>query len=979
MRAFAVFAGLLLALLAGPRLHAQPIPGAPSHLRVMLIDNYPPFAWVNGDTGKLQGYEVDRWRLFARHTGIAVELEAASWDVASTTVLSGRADVIDPIYRNPAREASFDFSEPYASLPATIYVERRARGVHDLADLRGRDVGVARSSICANTLDTAGDTGQRRYPDPQALLQAAAEGHLDVFCMDENRFQYYQRKFPGLDHFDRAFLLTTGQFQWAVRKGNTALREAIVQGMAQITPDEMETLRRDWLASPPVATTYQKLAGAALIAVLALVVLMVLWVWMLRRAVARRTTQLRAEEDKLRALFDASPFAMWVKDLHGVYLESNERALQSLNLGREQIVGHTDLELYGPEYTAEIREMDACTIHEGQRHAGLMTFDHGTGPRQLQIINVPLRDAGGQIYGTLGTGRDITDEARTEAELRLAAVAFQTQEALLVMDAHRIIQRLNQAFEDLTGFTAADLVGKPSTTIRSSHHDPAFFARIWAEVDAHGYWQGEYWVRVKQGRPRVVRMALSAARDESRTVSHYLASMIDLTSEREAHASVDHMTFFDPLTDLPNRHYLHGRLQHVLNDATQSAESLLIIDLDHFKRVNDLRGHASGDWLLAQVAQRLRRILEPGAVLSRFGGGTFALLVGTADRDTTPAEAASRSAEQVRAALAEPFVLADGVPVTVTASIGWTLLVPGQGTADGVLKEAELAMYDAKAGGRDQARRFMPAMQAQLERHEAIVQDLRAAIETDALELYLQAQTDRSGRIIGAEALLRWTRPNGERVSPALFIPIAEENSLIVPIGDWVLKRACEWLAAWAQQPAKRDLSLAVNVSAKQFACPSFIDSLGDVLRRTGADPSRLKIEVTESAILDDIDEAAGKLTRLRGQGMRVSLDDFGTGYSSLAYLSRLPLDQLKIDQSFVARLPDSPNDAMVARTIIGMGHGLGFDVIAEGVEAPAQREFLLAHGCNAFQGYLISRPVPLAEFEALLHATNGVTSRADS
>jgi diguanylate cyclase (GGDEF)-like protein len=463
-------------------------------------------------------------------------------------------------------------------------------------------------------------------------------------------------------------------------------------------------------------------------------------------------------------------------------------------------------------------------------------------------------------------------------------------------------------------------------------------------------------------------------------VSHYVASMVDLTAEREAHASVDHMTFFDPLTDLPNRHYLLGRLQQLQDDRESRGAMLLLFDLDHFKRVNDLRGHATGDWLLVQVAQRLRRRLQEDCVLSRFGGGTFALLERCSRGDHRTVEACTtQCADGIRAALREPFVQAGAAPMVVTVSIGWTWLSPGQAPPDASLKAAELAMYEAKAKGRDQVFRYVPSMQADLARREALVHDLRSAIADGALALHLQAQTDRSGRIVGAEGLLRWTRPCGEQVPPSVFIPLAEENGLIVGLGNWVLQRACELLAQWATTPATRELTLAVNVSAKQFARPGFVDAVRAVLVAHGTDPERLKLEVTESAILDDLDEAADKLSQLRALGMRISLDDFGTEYSSLAYLSRLPLDQLKIDQSFVARLPDSASDAMVARTIIGMGRGLGLEVIAEGVETDAQHAFLLGRGCNAFQGFLISQPVAPRAFEALLAGQPVVTSPAGS
>ena len=354
-------------------------------------------------------------------------------------------------------------------------------------------------------------------------------------------------------------------------------------------------------------------------------------------------------------------------------------------------------------------------------------------------------------------------------------------------------------------------------------------------------------------------------------------------------------------------------------------------------------------------------------MLARFGGGTFALVVPCEQASRTERTVHAREcAERVRKALHEPFRVAGDSPVTITASIGWTELVAGHDTPESVLREAELAMYGAKAAGRDQVQHFEPEMLAELAQREGLVHDLRNAIADNAMSLELQAQTDRWGRVVGAEALLRWNR-RGTPVSPCVFIPVAEESGLILPLGEWVLRRACELLVAWSARPVTQSLSLAINVSARQFAQARFVDGVRKMLTATGADPTRLKFEITETTILDDLAEAAVKLTALRAQGIRISLDDFGTGYSSLTYLSRLPLDQLKIDQSFVACLPEDANGAMVAQTIIGMGRGLGLEVIAEGVETAAQRQFLMTQGCDAFQGYLIGRPMPPTEFEAML------------
>ena len=1065
----------------------------PARIRVAGDSNYPPYMFTDA-SGRLQGYEVDMWRLFEEHTGIRVELMPMDWASAQQAVQAGKVDVIDLIYRTPSRESLYDFSAPYATLPVGIFVDRRIRGIHDLDSLRGFPIGVQKGDACAEKLRAQGFTDLHEYSRYQQIVKDAVRGNLRMFCLDEGPANYFLYREAALDRFYDAFVLYTGELHRAVRKGNAPVLQAVERGMARITPAERARLHARWLEHPVALVEYLKVARIGVAVIVALIALMMLWVWMLRRSVARRTRELGAEQGNMRALFDASPDAMWVTDRHGVLLKCNDRATRVFGMPSEKMVGYTAAQAMNAANTAfasASRAMNLAVLDSRQRQRAVLPLAlPGGNTLDLDIIKVPLYASDGEVRGILNTARDISerlqteerlrlwahafqhatfavamfdartkritaanptfarergytpeemvgmpvddlypedlreerrrvrhdinrrdhaiteteqvtrdgrrfpvlldisvthdvdgeaqyvivyaldisDRKRTESELRLAAVSFQSQAALMVMDADRVIQRVNRAFTQLTGYAPDEAIGQWVGLLSSPHHDRNFYAHLWDQVRSDGFWQGEQWVNVKRGQPKVIRTVVSAVTDAAGTLSHYVCSMIDLTVEREAHASIDHLTFFDPLTDLPNRHFLHGRLQHLLEDGDARGGALLMFDLDHFKRVNDLRGHAAGDALLALIAQRLRHLQDDRSVLSRFSGGTFALLAGCGGDQAGMAPTHARTlAERLRQALREPFQLGGDTPVTISISIGWTELVPGHGTPESVLKEAELAMYRAKAAGRDQVCRFESAMHAELVHHEALVQDLRRAIIDEAFDLHLQAQVDRGGEVIGAEALLRWTRPSGERVPPDVFIPIAEDNGLILPLGDWVLRRACAYLVAWSTQPSLRDLSLAVNVSVRQFAQTGFVESVRGALSTTGAIASKLKLEITETTVLEDFHETAAKLAELRAIGVKVSLDDFGTGYSSLAYLTRLPLDQLKIDRSFVDRLPEDRNDAMVAQTIIGMGRGLGLDVIAEGVETEAQRNFLMAQGCNAFQGYLIARPVPRAAFEALL------------
>lgn len=1086
--------GLLLGcLIAVPAASAGvPANAPPARIRVVADRDFPPYLFLGRD-GKPQGYEADMWRLFEAHTGIKVDLEPMTWADARQALQSGQADVIDMIYRTPSREARYDFSPPYASSAVAIYVDRSIQGVHDVGSLRGLSVAVQRGDVCSEKLKSLGVTDLHDFDDYQDIIQAAAQGTVRVFCMGRNPADFFLYRHSIRDRFNPAFVLFTEHLQRAVRKGNAAMLAAVDRGMAEITPAERATLRQRWLDQDDGAHVDLRVLGAVAGAILAVITLMVLWVWSLRRTVARRTRELQAERTILRSLFDANPDVVTVKDRNGVYVDCNDVAARYFKTERERFIGSTCHDLLSAEVADKLQALDAEVLRSGQPRSMMLSTDSaGEAPAQFEITKSPWPGPDGALQGVLTMGRDITERRQTDArlrmwahafehaasgvvicdaptrriivanptfarergyspeemagmpvdnlyppdiaaereaarrvadqrihtvveteqitrngrrfpvllditvlhdddgnaqhvvvyaqditerrqaerELRLAAVAFEAQEAMMVLDADQAIRRVNQAFCQLTGYAVDEVVGQSPELLAARQTDPAKRESAWAQVRETGFWQGEDWLQPRQGQPKVVRTTLSTVQDDSGSISQYVCSMIDLTSERMAHASVDHMTFFDPLTDLPNRYFLYGRLQHLLDaTAPRTGGTLLMIDLDHFKRINDSRGHAAGDRLLLLVTQRLRQLLDDGCLLGRFGGGTFALLEGCRDsgRPAQP-EQAWACAGAVREALRAPFDM-DGTPVTITASIGWTLLVPGQSTPDAALKEAELATYAAKAAGRDQVRRFEPFMQSELLRREALLEDLRHALANDAFTVHMQALTDRTGQITGAEMLLRWTRPCGEAVSPGEFIPVAEDSGLIIPIGDWVLGRACAQLAAWSANPVTRNLVLAINVSARQFTNPEFVHKVRQALAATGANPSRLNLEITETAILGDLEEITEKLDELRAQGISVSLDDFGTGYSSLSYLSRLPLDQIKIDQSFVSRIPGGANDAMVAQTIVAMGHGLDMQVVAEGVETREQLDFLLAQGCDTFQGYFLARPMPLEAFEAMLEA----------
>ena len=566
---------------------------------------------------------------------------------------------------------------------------------------------------------------------------------------------------------------------------------------------------------------------------------------------------------------------------------------------------------------------------------------------------------------------DISERKQAEEELRIAAIAFESQQGMIVTDTQGVIVRVNQAFTHLTGYSAAEAVGKTPSMLNSGRHDKAFYRQMWQALEKERYWQGEVWNRRKSGKIYAEWLTISAVAAPDGSITHYVGTFSDITRDSEAEAEIHRMAYYDALTHLPNRRLLMDRLGlgQALAASRRSGQhgALLFLDLDNFKTLNDTRGHDVGDLLLVEIAQRLNASVREGDTVGRLGGDEFVLMLEDLSEDVEEAILqAGMVGVKVREAIALPYLL-KGIEFTCTTSIGASLFGNHDASADDLLKHADLAMYHAKKSGRNALCFFDPDMQAKLVEHSALENDLRHALERRQLRLHYQIQVDSARRAIGAEALLRWEPPGRSLVAPAEFIPLAEETGLIVPIGLWVLQTACARIRDWSANPATRDLQLAINVSARQFRQSDFVEQVQQALSATGINPARLKIELTESMVLDNVSDTITKMHALKALGVSFSMDDFGTGHSSLSYLKQLPLDQLKIDQSFVRDLATDPNDAAIVRAIITLGQTFGLNVIAEGVETEAQREFLELNGCHAFQGYLFSRPLPPEAFEKFL------------
>jgi diguanylate cyclase (GGDEF)-like protein/PAS domain S-box-containing protein len=567
---------------------------------------------------------------------------------------------------------------------------------------------------------------------------------------------------------------------------------------------------------------------------------------------------------------------------------------------------------------------------------------------------------------------EVEQRTRIESEeaLRIAATAFEAQQGMIITNAQHVILRVNQAFTDMTGYSAEEAVGQNPRIMKSDRHDSAFYTAMMQGMETEDAWAGEIWNRRKNGEVYPEWLSISAVKNGAGQTTHYVSIFSDISERVKAQTQIETLAFYDPLTKLPNRRLLLDRLEQALHASTRHARksALLFVDLDNFKTVNDTVGHHQGDLLLLQVAQRLKTCVREGDTIAHLGSDEFVVILEDLNEDTQ--EAANQAeivGEKILTALAQDYTLAGGAHHS-TASVGVTLFGgEKQESTEEPLKRAELAMFQAKAARRNTLRFFDAQMQANASARAALEADLREAIQQQQFVLYYQPQVVGEGRITGVEALVRWQHPQRGMVSPAEFIPLAEECGLILAIGQWVLETACTQLAAWAQQPKLAHLSMAVNVSAHQFRYPGFVDQVLAVLEHTGATPKLLKLELTESMFVDNVESIIAKMGVLKDHGVSFSLDDFGTGYSSLSYLKRLPLDQLKIDQGFVRDIITDPNDAAIAKMVVVLAESMGLSVIAEGVELQAQADYLSHLGCHAYQGYLFSRPLPLSELEAFV------------
>ncbi|QJI34656.1 phosphodiesterase DibA [Pseudomonas sp. ADAK13] len=546
--------------------------------------------------------------------------------------------------------------------------------------------------------------------------------------------------------------------------------------------------------------------------------------------------------------------------------------------------------------------------------------------------------------------------------LRQAAAVFDcTREGVLVTDAQGLIVHVNRAFIEITGYQGEDVLGRQPSLFKSGRHSASFYQQMFQTLEREGEWSGEIWNRRKSGEIYPQWQTIRVIRDEQGNISHYVAVFSDISAIKHSEHELAHLAHHDPLTDLPNRLLFTDRAEQALASAQihKRGCALLLLDLDHFKIINDSLGHNVGDQLLKAVGERLQGLFGPGVTLARLGGDEFAVLAESCPQVVQAAALAQRILDGMK----EPFIF-DGHQLFISASIGISLFPSDALSAEQLLRNADSALFKAKSAGREGYALYTEELTAHAQHRVEMAGELRRALDQQELRVYYQPVHDlQNSRLIGVEALVRWQHPERGLVPPGEFIPIAERTGLIADIDAWVMDQACRQMCQWLAGGAPLTF-LAVNVSSRLFARRELYEQVAKVLHDTGLDPAFLELEVTESAVMEDPEVALEQMHRLRELGLRLAIDDFGTGYSSLLRLKRLPVQKLKIDQGFVAGLPWDEDDAAIVRVVIALAQSMGMQVHAEGIEQVEQARFLLEQRCDLGQGYWFGRPMPASELD---------------
>ncbi len=954
---------------------------APRIVQVGIYANAPKL-YFDGQ-GQADGILVDLLEEVAREEGWELRFVRCEWTQCLAAVGNGDIDLLPDVAWSEERGRLLDFHRVPALFSWSQVYRRVGVAMSSMTDTGGKRIAVLSGSI-----------QQRYFADlamsfgvaPRLVPVASVADGFDLVAQGRADAVVASHYVGALHANSRGIVETPIMFQparlfYAAGKGrNGDLLAALDRSLgawqadpASVYFDILERWRSRgiWAQVP----RYVWWGAGSVLALLAMSLITSAW---LKRQNLRKTGALRETEQRLETILDSVDSLIYIKDAAGRYTYANQALYTFLGRSGEGVVGHRDGELFDAAVADEIRRNDMRTMTGRRRVVTEVTVPDAHG-RQITVLStkIPLYREDGSVHGLCGISIDISERRATEEANRVAATVFQSAEGMFIAGPDHRVLRVNEAYCAMTGYAAAEMAGRLLPVFSLSPGGGDASAMMWEAVSASGKWQGEIWTSRIDGGMYPARLTVTAVCDPSGHITHYVGTQGDITAQKLAQDEIEKLAYFDPLTGLANRRLLFERLRHCLplHERAGQVAALLFLDLDNFKDLNDVRGHVAGDRLLLLVGERISACTRTGDTVARIGGDEFVILLENIGSDQSEAvHHAATAGWKIIAAMREPFDIG-GIDHHATCSVGAALSTDG--TVETLMKRGDMAMYRAKHEGKNTLRFFDPVMEAEVTGRLAMEVELRESLRTSSFALHYQPQVDSTGRITGAEALLRWNNAAGEPVSPVEFVPVAEASGLIVPLGQWALRTACTQLARWSRLPGLGRMTIAVNVSVRQFRQPGFANEVLEIVDDCGIDPMLLKLELTESVMIDDVDDTIDKMLKLKKRGIGFALDDFGTGYSSLSYLKRLPLDQLKIDRSFVRDILENPNDVSIARSIVALSQSLGLGIIAEGVETQAQHAFLAEIGCGCCQGYLFGRPMEAAALEQMVAAQAGEPAHA--
>lgn len=985
-----------------------------THITAAVPASFPPQYQVDVE-GKASGFAIDVLDAVAERAGIRVGYRVFdTWGQAQGALMRGDVEVIPNLGMTPPRMEFADFTSPVETFAIPFFV-RSSSNLHDVSELVNRQVAVVRNNAAVRLLRVRDDIQLRIYQGfPEALLSLMS-GEVDAVAFPEPVVWKLARQ-AGFAHRIRALPgpLVEIKRGIAVSKALPGLHQRLSVAVDDLMVEpKYQQIYAKWFSEPePFWTVLRVTLVMSTVMVFMLVVLM-LWRY---RSVLSLNASLKQEAGQRRLaeaeLFKANTdlerrVAERTIDLQEQALElqylAERNAAAEERLAEAQriaLIGSWELhipsaELIWSDAIYKIFEKDpatftasyeafVATIHPEDRERVAAAYTEAVEAHRPYRIRHRLLvssgvvkwveergetsyDTEGKPLLTRGTVQDITQQVEAEEQLELYAKVFEhSGESILITDQDNGIVSVNQAFQRQTGYSLAEVAGEDPTVLASGRTAGETYRAMWEELKHRGFWQGELWNRRKNGEVYPLWIAITALKDSTGRVTHYIGASIDISERKAAEERIRRLAHHDALTGLINRASLESGLEQVLGVARRNKSHLAVmfIDMDRFKLINDTIGHHAGDALLIRVADRLKEAVRDSDMVARLGGDEFVIVLTGLQQGTD----AMHVAENIVHSLGQPYECGENVLHT-SPSVGISIFPEDGKDAQTLMKNADTAMYHVKESGRNGYRFFTAQMNTAVEQRLVMERQLREAITDDAFVLYFQPQVDATSKqIVAMEALVRWRHPDGRIISPQEFIPLAEEVGLIKELGEWVLCEACRLFGVWLEMgiaPSR----VAINVSLAQLRDDDFFNVIGSSLQRNAMQPGQLELEITESQAMDDPEDMVKRLSRLYDTGVRLAIDDFGTGYSSLAYLKRFPIQVLKLDRSFVEDIEYDPNDAAISQASLAMAHSLDLEVVAEGVETRAQQAFLANFDCDLLQGHLFSKAVDAETAMELLRA----------